>query len=106
MNRTFYTDLAERAVRTFLQATLAVIAADLANVTSVDAAKTVLIAAVAAGLSAVMSMIGRNVGPSDNPAILNGSVEPTTEPVEPPGDQPVVPMTDPNQPPLSDDGFD
>ena len=69
MNSNFYTDLAERAVRTFLQAVLAVIAADLANVTSIDAAKTVLIAAVAAGLSAVMSMVSRNIGTSDSPSI-------------------------------------
>ena len=99
MNKAFYADLAERAVRTFLQATLAVIAADLANVTSVDAAKTVLIAAVAAGLSAVMSLIGRNFGPPDDPSVVPVVASEGSAPVVPPAD-------DPNQPRLPDAGWD
>jgi hypothetical protein len=71
----FTKDLVERAIRTFLQAALAVLATDLANITSVDAAKTLGVAAVAAGMSAVMSLIARDVGPSDSASVIVGDSE-------------------------------
>lgn len=62
----FTKDLIERAVRTFIQAALAVVAANLAGVTSLDTAKGVGIAAASAGISAVMSLIAKNWGePTD-----------------------------------------
>lgn len=72
---TFTRDLLERAVRTFVQAALAVAAADLAGLTSVDGAKALFISAVAAGLSAVMSLLARNVGAPDSPSVLSDSTE-------------------------------
>lgn len=75
---TFTRDLLERAVRTFVQAALAVAAADLAGLTSVDGAKALFISAVAAGLSAVMSLLARNVGVADSPSVL-----PQAEPLPP-----------------------
>jgi hypothetical protein len=66
---TFAADLAERVIRTFLQAALAVGASDLAGVTSLDAAKGLLIAAVAAGFSAVMGLVGRQFGSPDNASV-------------------------------------
>ena len=83
MNR-FYADLGERALRTFVQAALGVIAADLAGVTSLDAAKGVAIAAIAAGLSAVMSLVSRNVGPEDSASVVVPDAVPVEAPVEVP----------------------
>lgn len=62
MSAVFVQDLVERSVRTFIQASLGVVAADLAGVTSVDGARALLISGVAAGLSAVMSLLSRSVG--------------------------------------------
>lgn len=58
----FTKDLVERAIRTFVQAALAVVALDLANVTNVDGAKAVGLAAVTAGISAVMSLLTKRIG--------------------------------------------
>jgi hypothetical protein len=59
-------DLAERMARTFLQAALAVVAANIAGLTDVDTAKTLVVSAVAAGLSAVMSLVAGHVGDPSN----------------------------------------
>jgi hypothetical protein len=53
-------DIAERMVRTFIQAALAVIATDLVGVTSVDGLRTVLVAGAAAGLAAVLGLVTLN----------------------------------------------
>ena len=58
----FQKDLAERVLRTFVQAALAVVVTDLAGVTSVDGAKTLGVAAIAAGLSAVVGLVSKNIG--------------------------------------------
>jgi hypothetical protein len=59
-------DLAERVARTFVQAALAIVATDLAGVTSVDALKGLAIAGIAAGLSAVTNLLGSRVGNPDS----------------------------------------
>ncbi len=66
---TFAADLVERIIRTFLQAALAVVATDLAGVTSLDAAKGLALAGIAAGLSAVMGLVGRQFGSRDNASV-------------------------------------
>ena len=58
----FQKDLTERVLRTFVQAALAVVVTDLAGVTSVDGAKTLAVAALAAGLSAVVGLVSKNIG--------------------------------------------
>lgn len=58
-------DIAERMVRTFVQAALAVVATDLAGVTSVDGLRTVLVAGAAAGLAAVLGLL--TVNGNDDP---------------------------------------
>lgn len=58
----YWSDLAERVVRTFIQAALAVVTTDLVGVTDIDSGKALLIAAAAAGLSAVIGLLGRHVG--------------------------------------------
>lgn len=50
-----------RALKTFLQAALAFAVAGLASVSTVPAAKALLIAAIAAGLSAVFNVFLRPV---------------------------------------------
>ena len=62
----FQKDLAERVLRTFVQAALAVVVTDLAGVTSVDGAKTLLMAAVAAGVSACVNLVCRSLGDPDS----------------------------------------
>jgi multidrug efflux pump subunit AcrB len=64
MNLTkFQRDLVERVVRTFFQAAIAVIAVELASPTfTVDGLQATVVAAVAAGLSALCAMAGKFVG--------------------------------------------
>ena len=63
MRKTDYrADLAERVVRTFIQAALAVVTTDLVGVTDLNSGKALLIAAAAAGLSAVVGLIARQFG--------------------------------------------
>lgn len=61
----YWSDLAERVVRTFIQAALAVVTTDLAGVTDLDSGKALLVAAAAAGLAAVLGLVGRHVGDPD-----------------------------------------
>jgi hypothetical protein len=70
MESSFLADLLERSVRTFIQAVLATAAADVSGVTSLDGGKALLISAVAAGISAVMSLLSRNVGDPSNGSVL------------------------------------
>lgn len=65
----FTADLLERCVRTFLQSAAAVVLADLSGLTSLDAAKGLAISALAAGLAAVMGLIGRRFGSPDNASV-------------------------------------
>lgn len=58
----FQKDLLERVTRTFVQAALAVVAANLAGLVDLDGVKTVAVSAFAAGLSAVMSLVATHVG--------------------------------------------
>jgi hypothetical protein len=66
----FQKDLAERVVRTFVQAALAVVVTDLAGVTSVDGARTLLVAAVAAGVSACVGLLSKNLGDPDSASAI------------------------------------
>jgi hypothetical protein len=59
-------DTLERIVRTFLGAFLAQAAVAVTGVADLTATKAALISAVAAGMSAVMSMLARGYG--DDPA--------------------------------------
>lgn len=65
----FVKDLVERAVKTFIQvfaATLVIPA--VSDIYSVDAWKAAVVSAAAAGLSAVMSLLSKRVGPSKDDA--------------------------------------
>ena len=66
----FQKDLAERVLRTFVQAALAVVVTDLAGVTSVDGAKTLGVAAIAAGLSAVIGLVSKNLGDPESASAI------------------------------------
>jgi hypothetical protein len=61
----YWADLAERIVRTFIQAALAVVTTDLVGVTDLNSGKALLIAAAAAGLSAVVGLVARQFGDPD-----------------------------------------
>jgi hypothetical protein len=59
----FQRDVLERAVRTFLQSALAVVAVELANPNvTLDSLQAATIAGVAAGVSALMAWLGRFIG--------------------------------------------
>ncbi|MGA1074545.1 MAG: holin [Ilumatobacteraceae bacterium] len=63
----FQRDVLERAVRTFLQSALAVVAVELANPNvTLDSLQAATIAGVAAGVSALMAWLGRFIGDPDN----------------------------------------
>jgi 3-oxoacyl-(acyl-carrier-protein) synthase len=64
MNLTkFQRDLVERVVRTFAQAAIGVIAVELASPTfTLDGLQATMVAACAAGVSALMAMAGKFVG--------------------------------------------
>ena len=67
----FQKDLLERVLRTFVQAALAVVVTDLAGVTSVDGAKALVVAAVAAGVSAVVGLVSKNLGDPDSASAIS-----------------------------------
>lgn len=67
----FQKDLLERVLRTFVQAALAVVVTDLAGVTSVDGAKALVVAAVAAGVSACIGLVSKNLGDSDSASAIS-----------------------------------
>lgn len=63
----FQRDLLERAARTFIQAAIAVFAVEVANPTvTLDGLQAAAVAALAAGLSALMAWLGRFVGDPDS----------------------------------------
>ena len=66
----FQKDLAERVLRTFVQTALAVVVTDLAGVTSVDGVKTLAVAAIAAGLSACIGLVSKNLGDPDSASAI------------------------------------
>lgn len=66
----FQKDLAERVLRTFVQAALAVVVTDLAGVTSVDGARALGVAAIAAGLSATIGLLSRSVGDPESASAI------------------------------------
>ena len=67
----FQKDLLERVLRTFTQAALAVVVTDLAGVTSVDGARTLLVAAIAAGLSATIGIVAKGLGDPDSASVID-----------------------------------
>ena len=70
----FQKDLAERVVRTFFQAAIAVIAVELASPTFTDdGLQATVVAGVAAGLSALMAMAGKTIGDPDSGSWAEGS---------------------------------
>lgn len=66
----FLKDLLERCARSFIGGLLSVLAANLASVTDLDAAKALGVSALYAGAAAVLAVITKNVGPSDTASIL------------------------------------
>ena len=66
----FQKDLVERVLRTFVQAALAVVVTDLAGVTSVDGARALGVAAIAAGLSATIGLLSKNLGDPDSASAI------------------------------------
>jgi predicted YcjX-like family ATPase len=63
----FQKDVLERVVRTFIQAAIGVFALELANPdVSLDSLQAAGAAAVAAGVSAIMALIGKTVGDPDS----------------------------------------
>ena len=58
----YWADLAERVVRTFVQAALTVVTTDLVGVTDLNSGKALLIAAAAAGLSAGLGLVASQFG--------------------------------------------
>lgn len=67
----FIKDWAERIVRTFLATALTIITANLASITSLDAAKTVGAAAATAGVTAVIGLITKLIGSPDTASVLD-----------------------------------
>lgn len=62
----FQRDLLERCVRTFIQAAIAVFAVEVSNPdVTLDSLQAAAIAAVSAGLSALMALAGKTVGDPD-----------------------------------------
>lgn len=62
----FQRDLLERAVRTFIQAAIAVFAVEIANPdVTLDSLQAAAIAAVSAGISALMALAGKTIGDPD-----------------------------------------
>ena len=60
-------DLIERVLRTALQAACAVVAVELADPNfTIDSLQAVAVTAVAAGISAVMNLVGKTVGNPDS----------------------------------------
>lgn len=66
----FVKDTLERCVRSFIGGLLSVLAANLASVTNLDAAKAVGVSALYAGAAAVLAVVTKNVGPSDTASML------------------------------------
>lgn len=64
MNK-FWVDLAERMARAFVASTAGVIAAGAAGVTDLNAARVLVVGAVAAGVSAAMSVVASKFGDPD-----------------------------------------
>ena len=62
----FQRDLLERAARTFIQAAVAVFLVEVSNPdVSLDSLQAAAIAAVSAGLSALMALAGKTIGDPD-----------------------------------------
>jgi hypothetical protein len=60
---TFQRDVLERCLRTFLQAAIGVLALELSNPdVSLDSLQAAGVGAVAAGISALMSWVGKTMG--------------------------------------------
>ncbi len=70
MSKEFVKDMAERCVRSFVGGLLAVLTANLASVTDLDAAKAVGVSALYAGAAAVLAVITRTIGSSDTASML------------------------------------
>jgi hypothetical protein len=69
-SKAFLLDLLERVVRTGIQAALAVLALNLTDVTDLDTAKAVGIAAASAALAAVIGVLTKSIGDPQTASIL------------------------------------
>jgi hypothetical protein len=72
MNK-FWVDLAERMARAFVAAAAGVVAAGAAGVTNVDAVRVLVVGAVAAGVSAAMSVVASKFGDPDTASFRKGA---------------------------------
>lgn len=66
----FTRDLLERAVRTFIQTAVAVFVAGWAGDFSTPALRTAALSGLAAGVSAVMSLLAKPVGDPESASVL------------------------------------
>jgi hypothetical protein len=67
----FQKDLAERVVRTFVAAALAVAAAGIAGVHDLDGLRGIVLAAGAAGVSAVLGLVTKSIGDPTTASVLD-----------------------------------
>lgn len=72
MNKAFLIDLLERAVKTFLQAVLSawVVGAQVLEVDKLDSWRSLVVAGVAAGVSALTSFLSRLRGDGDSASLV------------------------------------
>jgi len=68
MDSVFFRDLAERVVRTFVQAFIATVAAGATGVVDVGSLRALAVASFAAALAAVMALATKNVGHDNDTA--------------------------------------
>lgn len=66
----FWKATAERAIRTAAQAILALLGTDVAGILQVDWVQTVSVAALAAFLSVMMSIVATGVGDHESPSFV------------------------------------
>ena len=70
ITKQFWLDTAERAVRTFAQALLALLGAGAVNILSVDWPQALSVSAGAALVSVLMSVVASGIGAKGTPSIL------------------------------------
>lgn len=81
-DRAFLEATAERAIKTFAQALIAIIGTDMVGITTLDWPKMLGVAATATVLSILTSIVSANFGKNAGPSLATESTEPDVEIVE------------------------